>query len=235
MIRTKFEINIIYRKEWALKWAILCFLMMILAYISANFLESKALTIACFAILAASFLFIKQIMRYFSRKATLILDPESIAFDISNIKGNRKQISLSYSFSGIAAYRFQIPTTRFVCFTLYLKSGERRDFSFLKKSIENPPYDIDAIIRIIQTAFQEFNAFNNFSEAIELKPPYFASNKGLFTILVLVILLFTLIILAVSQDKYPGLTILGSILVIGQIISRRYDELNLLNELRGNL
>jgi uncharacterized protein YacL len=123
---TKFTSYIIYRKEWALKWAIALLITLLLAFISGTYLKSKPLSLFFFGIMIASFIFIKFLMNYFIRKATIQLDTNKISFHIFKLKDEVEEAFLDYSLFDIKSYNIKFPTNRFACLTLNLNSGNKK-------------------------------------------------------------------------------------------------------------
>lgn len=223
---TKYTSYIIYRKEWALKWYIFVAISLGLAFTSSFYIKSKLLTISFFALTFATFIFVKIIMKYFTRKAIINLDTTKISFNIFKLKDEIEESFLDYSLFNIQSYNIKFPTNRFACLTLNLNSGNKKEFSFLRRPFNDSQSDTDTVIESIHLSFKQFNIVHKETKTIEFEPSFYASRKGLITIVVLCMLLIIPIALAIHLNKNLPLTFLASILIIGQLVSRRMADLN---------
>jgi len=101
---TEFTSYIIYRKEWALKWFIILAILFSFLLVSNWYLKSKFLSILFFALLLGSFLFVKIMMKYFTRKALIRIETDKISFNILNVKDDSEDSFLVFPFDKIKSY-----------------------------------------------------------------------------------------------------------------------------------
>ena len=223
---TEYTSYIIYRKEWALKWYAFIIISLGLSAISNFYLKSRPLTILFLALTFASFLFIRKVMNYFTRKVFIQLDNDKISFDILKLKDDAKEFFTDYSFFDINSYNIQFPTSRFACLILNLNSGSKKEFSFLTRNLSDSQSDTNKMIESIHRSFKLFNIEHKKVKTIEFEPSFYASKKGLYTIVTLVLLSIIPILLAIKLDKNLPATFVGTILIIGQLIIRRSTDLS---------
>jgi hypothetical protein len=223
---TELTSYIIYRKEWAFKWFFSLGLLSGFAFTSDYYLKSRLLTILFLCLILATFILIKPIMRRFTRKAIIQLDNNKISFNILKLATGQQESQLEYSFFDIQSYNIKFPTNRFTCLTLNFNSGNKKEFSFLRRQFNNSQSDTDIVIETVHSTFTQFNILHNATNAIGFKPSFYASKKGLYTIIFLTILLSIEIGISIRLNKYlPSTFSLASILLIGQLISRRMTDL----------
>lgn len=222
---TEYTSFIIYRKEWALKWYSFIIVSLGLSALSNFYLKSRPLTISFLALTFVSFLFIKIVMNYFTRKALIKLDNDKISFDIFKLKDDNNESFVNYSFFDIKSYNIQFPTSRFACLILNFNSGSKKEFSFLTRRFNDSQSDTDKIIESIHTSFKQFNIQHKQDKTIVFEPSFYASKKGLYTIVSLVLLSIITIVLAIKLVKNLPATFVGAILIIGQLIIRRSTDL----------
>lgn len=164
-------------------------------------------------------------MNYFTRKALIKLDNDKISFDIFKLKDDNNESFVNYSFFDIKSYNIQFPTSRFACLILNFNSGSKKEFSFLTRRFNDSQSDTDKIIESIHTSFKQFNIQHKQDKTIVFEPSFYASKKGLYTIVSLVLLSIITIVLAIKLDKNLPATFVGAILIIGQLIIRRSTDL----------
>ncbi|MBS1653443.1 MAG: hypothetical protein JSU05_01250 [Bacteroidetes bacterium] len=213
-----FQSYIIYRKEWAVKWFSAIIILIALGFISDKYLNSRALAILFVVLLMLPFVFIKSMMNYFTRKATIRLDAEEISFDISKLGNEDEQQNEKYQMHNISCYQIQFPNNRFSCLILKFKSGNKKEFSFHRKKISDEQSDTDLIIETVHKTFEQHD--------IEFLPSFYASQKGLYTIIFLLILVCIAVGISIYSNKNLPLTIIGSMLLIGQVVSRRMSDMS---------
>lgn len=165
-------------------------------------------------------------MNYFTRKVFIQLDNDKISFDIFKLKDDTNEFSVNYSFFDIKSYNIQFPTSRFACLILNLDSGSKKEFSFLTRRFNDLQSDTDKVIESIHTSFKRFNIEHKQAKTIKFEPSFYASNKGLYTIVSLVLLSIIPIVLVIKLDKNFPATFMGTILIIGQLIIRRSTDLS---------
>jgi len=231
---TEYTSFIIYRKEWALKWYAFIIVSLGLSALSNFYLKSRPLTILFLALTFISFLFIKIVMNYFTRKVLIKLDNDKISFDILKLKDDTNEFFVNYSFFDIKSYNIQFPTSRFACLILNLNSGSKKEFSFLTRHFNDSQSDTDKVIESIHTSFKQFNIEHKQSKALEFEPSFYASKKGLYTIISLVLLSIIPIVLAIKLDKNLPATFMGTILIIGQLVIRRSTDLSFYEKMTTN-
>ncbi|MGN6399737.1 MAG: hypothetical protein ACTHMD_04750 [Flavisolibacter sp.] len=215
---TTFQSYIIYRKEWALKWFTTIIIFIALMFISDKYLNSRPLTILFLILLIAPFIFLKSIMNYFTRKVTIQVGIDEISFDITKLDNDVEQQNQKYKLLDISSYQIQFPNNRFACIILKLKSGDKKEFSFRRQNLSDEQSDTDLIIETVHKTFERHD--------IEFAPSFYASQKGLYTIIFLLTLLCIPFSIAIYLNKNLPLTIIGSVLIIVQITSRRMSDIN---------
>ncbi len=223
---TEYTSYIIYRKEWAFKWYAFIIISLGLSAVSNFYLKSRPLPILFLALTFASFLFIRIVMNYFTRKVFIQLYNDKISFDILKLKDDAEESFTDYSFFDINSYNIQFPTSRFACLILNLNSGNKKQFSFLTRHLSDSQSDTNKMIESIHTSFKQFNIEHNQVKTIKFEPSFYASKKGLYTIVSLVLLSIFTIVLAIKLDKNLPATFAGTILIIGQLIIRRSTDLS---------
>ena len=171
-------------------------------------------------------------MKYFSRKAIIKLDLNKISFDIYKLKDETEEAILDYSLFDIKSYNIQFPTSRFACLTIYSNSGTKKEFSFLRRPFKYSQSDPDTVIESIHSNFKNFNYAHADKKIINFEPSFYASKKGLYTIVFLGFLLIIPISLAIKLDKGLPLTFFGSILLIGQLVIRRMTDLTFYKKMK---
>ena len=157
-------------------------------------------------------------LKYFTRKATILLDPNEISFDISKLGNDEVQQNEKYKLFDIASYQIQFPNSRFACLILRFKSGSKKEFSFRRQILSDEQSDTDVIIETIHETLDRHQ--------IEFAPSFYASQKGLYTIILLLFLLCIASGIALYLNKNLPLTIFGGVLITSHIISRRISDLN---------
>lgn len=165
-------------------------------------------------------------MNYFTRKVFIQLYNDKISFDILKLKDDAEESFTDYSFFDINSYNIQFPTSRFACLILNLNSGNKKQFSFLTRHLSDSQSDTNKMIESIHTSFKQFNIEHNQVKTIKFEPSFYASKKGLYTIVSLVLLSIFTIVLAIKLDKNLPATFAGTILIIGQLIIRRSTDLS---------
>ena len=223
---TEYTSFIIYRKEWALKWYAFIIASLGLSALSNFYLKSRPLTIVFLALTFGSFLFIKIVMNYFTRKVLIRLENDKISLDILKLKDDNNESFVNYSFFDIKSYNIQFPTSKFACLTLNLNSGSKKEFSFLTRRFNDSQSDTDKVIESIHTSFKKFNIQHKQTKTIQFKPSFYASKKGLYTIASLVLLSIIPIALSIKLDKNLPATFVATILIIGQLLVRRSTDLS---------
>ena len=156
-------------------------------------------------------------MKYFTRKVIIQLDTDEISFDIRKLNDDEEQ-KQRYRLSDIASYQIQFPNDRFACLILKLKSGEEKEFSFRKQLLSDTQSNTDVVIERVHKTLEQHQ--------IEFAPSFYASQKGLYTIIFLVVLLCLAFATAIYLNKNLPLTILGSVAIIAHILSRRMSDIN---------
>ena len=128
-------------------------------------------------------------MKYFTRKALVGIDTDKISFSILRLQDDSEESFMNYSLSDIKSYGIQFPTGRFACLTLNLNSGNKKEFSFLRRPFADSQAETDTVIKSIHSSFIHFNIEHRETGAIEFLPSFYASKKGLYTIVFLTLLL----------------------------------------------
>jgi hypothetical protein len=219
---TTFHSYIIFRKQWALRWFSAIIILIALGFISDKYLNSRPLVILFLVLLILPFVFIKSMMNYFTRKATIQLDENGISFDIRKLADNEEEQNEKYQFPDIVFYQIQFPNSRFACIILKLKSGNKKEFSFRRRLLSDAQTNTDVIIETIHKTFKR--------QGIDFAPSFYASQKGLNTIIILLILLCIPFGIAIYLNKNLPATIIGSALLVGQIVSRRMSDISFYNK-----
>jgi hypothetical protein len=122
-----------YRREVAWTWFGAIILFAVLAYRSANNLNSRPLTMFFLALMVVPLAFIMVILRYLTRVVTIQLDTESIVLDIRKSSADSEGETLRFALGDIASYQIEFPNDRFACLVLKLNSGDKHHFSFRHK------------------------------------------------------------------------------------------------------
>ena len=198
------------------------------------YLKSRAVTILFFVLILASFLFIKIMMNYFTRKVLIELDNDKISFKIFKLKEDVEETFFDYSFFDIKSYNIQFPTSRFACLILNSNSGNKKEFSFLTKNRDKLQIDTNNLIEVVHKNFKHFNLEHQQVKTIEFEPSFYASKKGLYTIGFLVFLLVITIGLVIKLDKNLPATFVGSLLLIGQLLTRRSTDLSFYHRMKSD-
>jgi hypothetical protein len=222
---TEFTSYIIYRKEWAFKWFFSLGILLGFAFTSDYYLKSRFLTILFLFLTLATFILIKPMMRQFTRKAIIQLDNNKILFNILKLATGQLESQVEYSFFDIQSYNIKFPTSRFACLTLNLYSGNKREISFLRRPFNDSQSNTDIVIETIHSTFEQFNILHRATNAIGFKLSFYASKKGLYTIIFSALLLSIGIWISIRFNKNIPATFLASTLLIGQLISRRMTDL----------
>lgn len=189
-------------------------------FLSVRYLDSQPLSIFIFVLLIAPFIFLKALMKLFTRKAVINLESDKISFDITKLNGDEEKETQTYNLADIDSYQIQFPNSRFVCLILKLRSGNKQVFSWRRQgeTSENTNTVIESIHKFLE------------QHQIAFAPSFFASKTGLYTIIVLTLFLCVPFILAINQHKILPLTIFASIAMMAQIISRRANDLRFYNK-----
>ena len=219
----EYSAYIIYRKEWALKWV---FLMSIFLGVSAfaNFyLISRSLAIIFLALAVGSFLFIKSMMNYFTRKVRIRLYENELSIKVLKLKDDKEEDFFEFPFSDMKSYSIKFPTSNFACLRMTLHSGIKKEFSFLTRRLNESQTEKNEIIESIHSTLQHFNSKHK--EAIKFEPSFLASQKGLVVISSLIFLSIIVIALAFKFDKNLPATFAGTLLIIGQLLLARATDL----------
>ena len=161
-------------------------------------------------------LLIKKIIIYSSRKITIKLSNHNIIFVILNRTKKDKDYVERYDISDIESYQIGFPSYLFISLSFNLKSGKRKEFSFLCDNKNENEVDLKTKIETIHSAFK-LNKLN-------IVPTFWASKKGLYTMISFIILLIiSIVIVFYFQGNLP-VTIFGSLAILMQLLSKRYTE-----------
>ena len=193
---------------------------------SNAYLKSILLSILFLALPVGSIFFINIMMKFFTRKVCIQLDTDKISFNILKLKDDTEESLLDYQFFDIRSYNIQFPTDRFACVILNLNSGNKKEFSFLTQQFNESQTDTDMVIESIHSSFKQFNIEHKEAKVMEFEPSFYASKKGLYTIVFLGLLSIIPIVLAIKLDKNLPPTLIGSVLIIGKLIIRRSTDLS---------
>lgn len=213
-----FTAYIIYRKEWALKWAAFLVVTIGLAMVSSFYFKSEPLTTLFFALAIASFIFINIIMNYFTRKALIQLNTDKISVSTRKRTDDAEEQIKEYSLVDIASYQIQFPNSRFACLIFKFKSGKKHELSLRRNIHREVTVNTDSVIEHIHSFLEQHQ--------IPFAPSFYASKRGLYTIIFLSLLLFSAFVIAINFNKNVPATLIGSILLVGQVISRRVNDLD---------
>lgn len=187
--------------------------------ISSKNLNSKPLTVLFIILLIIPFLFIKQIKKYFTRKVIVQLNNNNISFSIKKLNNDEEEQFKDYPLLAISSYKIQFPTNDFISLTIKLNSKKQHEFSFRKNFLNDIETNAESLIETIHKTFEQ--------NKIEFVPAFFATKKGLYTIIFLITLSCVPFGMAIYLNKNLPATIFISIAIILQIISRRVSDLNL--------
>ena len=149
------------------------------------------------------------------------LDTDGICFDIKKLSDDIEQTK-KYNLLDIASYQIQFPNNRFACLILKLKSGKKQEFSFRRQTTDDTIDNADRVIENIHKFLEQHQ--------IEFAPSFYASKKGLYTIIIIIVFLCVPFVLAINLNKSLPAIIIGSIALVMQIISRRVSDLNFYNK-----
>lgn len=172
----------------------------------------------------------KAVMKYFTRKIVIQIGDDFISFCLGKRNNDLEQVLERFSFHDIEGYQFQFPTYRFTSLILNLKSGKKKEFSFLRQQTEDTEVSNDFLIESIQKSFRQYNTLKDKGETIKLKPSFYASKNGFYTIIFLVLFLLIPITIIIGQHKSLPITLIFTSLIIVHLILRRIADLKLYNK-----
>ena len=201
----------------ALKWFLLMPVIVALIFFSINYLHSKPLALSLLSLIILPFVFIKSLMNYFTRKVTIQVEDDEIFFNIQKKRNEKEDQNQSYKLHDIKSYQIQFPTYRFACIILKLKAGNKKEYSLRTEKLADTQTDTDIIIETLHKTLDRHE--------IKFAPSFFASSKGLYAIVFLVVLLFIDLAIAIYLNKNPAPTLILVIMLIFQIVIRRTSDM----------
>jgi len=181
--------------------------------------------IISFAFLLLPFLFLKSMMKYFTRKATVSINGNSFSIITHKIANDEDYKSETYYLDNISSYGIQFPNDRFASIILNLKNSKKIEYSFIQKRLEESQDDTGLVIDSFHQLIKDYNNKQPEVGNIHFVPSFFATKKGLFSIIILVILLFITISLTIYLHKNIPATFLLSIALVGGILMKRRNDL----------
>ncbi len=180
--------------------------------------------------MALPFLFMRILIKRFTRKISLQLYPDYFVTKIPDQGGNEteKKIDLDK----LASYSIQFPNEKFSSIKFKLHNNDSFEYSFFQKKQNDGDSDGIELINSFHSMIKNYNSTLN-TNKIEFKPSFYATNAGLTLIITLSVILVVAILLSYSySQKSLPITFIFSFILILQLIIKRRKELNYYNSMR---
>lgn len=216
------QTHIVYRRElfaWAIGYLIVCLGAEI---VLIEVVKSTAISLVGLMAMVLPLALMPLLLRVFTRDVNVDLSPDQFRFEIMNKKGPEEKI---IKLSEIESYSIQFPTNKINCIRFNLTDGRSLEFSFLKHRKDVSVVDSVELIERFRSAIGEYNSGKAVVRKILLSPSFYASTKGLYCIIGLCVFLVAAILLAFYKGKSVPLAFLFSLILVSQLISKRWKEL----------
>ena len=216
---------LVYRKEMFVKLIIFATIGLSLLYVSNHFIGSRFLSLFFLIITVVPFLFISKVLKIFTKKVVIIFKKNSITLTVQNSK-NKITSTVEYYLNEIKSYTIQFPTFRFASIKLDLKNGKSVEYSFLQQKQDDTQASSDEILKRFHLIIENYNQTSFDTKKIFLKPSFFASKSGLFSIIGLCCLFIIAISLHISYHQmksFPISLFFGFMTIIQLIFKRKAD------------
>lgn len=215
---------VIFRKKLFFVLMIYFFVLVILILLTIYKFKYESLQFFCLAFFVLPLIFIKKIIDYYTFEIEVTINKESLDFKIKDKKNNQQYNSTNILFATIRQYEILFVNRRFADIIIYSEEDKKFTYSFLRKSELENQISADQLIKKIQESIIVYNTGLT-KKRINLKPSFYASKLGLYSILLLVILFITAIICHIlySLKTLPVSLFLGFMILIQLILRRKTD------------
>ena len=199
---------------------------MVLGILSVYLLKSRVVSIVLLILMVAPLFFLRLLVRKFTKKIAFTF------YDDYFITVVDDKIENTVSLNRIKSYCLQLPNERYNSIKLRTKDDKAIEYSFFQRKQNNEDTDADELIRQFRLLINDFNKKSS-TDRIELRPSFFASKQGQYTIVALVgLLIFGMILWAFFSEKSLPFTFVFSVLLIIQMMVRRKRELDYYKAIR---
>lgn len=173
--------------------------------------------------------FYKRIYDKYVKAVKVTISPEGISVVTSSL--SEKLVGVP--FADLAHYKVLFPTAKLMAVEFGLKSGKNMELSLLREGNDKKyiTYD-DITVNALQTAINMHN--KGINEKVKLLPSFYASRKGLYAILFLIIVCTIGITIFISYKKFSPLTMLTVPGLIFTVLTKRYAEMEVYKKLKKN-
>ena len=223
---------IIYRKDMALRLTLTILICILLMLFSIYYLKSNSLAFIFCIVVILPLLFIKPIMKKFTRRINIKLQKNF--FSVAIIKNdNEDKMYEDYPLNQISTYNIQFPTRKFSAIKLNLKKGKSLEYSFFKEKQFVEQTDTEELLKSFQAMIKNYNNMVSTKEQILFVPSFIASFYGLISIVVMVALLSAAILIHILyQVKTLPITLFFGFTLIIQLMLKRKSDLDYYNKMR---
>jgi hypothetical protein len=214
--------HIIYRKELFVKGIAYVIVCLLLEIVFLYVVKSRTVCIILLIAMVLPLPFMSLLLNAFTRETDVELNHDYFNFGITD-KGNKleKRIDLTE----LEYYSIQFPNNKFISVRFWLRSGKANEFSFFREKREGD-INTNELIESLRSSIRTFNSRPGIAKKIALRPSFYASNGGLYSIVALSLFFLAGIILAsFYREKSVPVTFVFSLILIVQMILKRKKDL----------
>jgi hypothetical protein len=216
------QTHIVYRRELFLKAMVYLIVCLGVEIVLIEVVRSTAISIVGLIIMVLPLALLPLLLGVFTREVSIDLHPDQFNFEIRNKKGPVEKV---IRLSELDSYSIQFPTDRFSSIRFNVSDGKSHEFSFFKQKKDVSDVDAAELIESFRRVINDYNSRREITRRITLRPSFYASNGGLYLIIGLSVFLFAGILLAFYKGKSVPLAFLFSLILIFQLIWKRWKEL----------
>jgi hypothetical protein len=194
--------------------------------VASNYLlKSKVINIILLIFLIIPLPIIKILLKAFTRKIFIQLEPAYITVEIIN---NREgQLQRRLDLKDLKSYCIQFPNDKFNSIRFSLRNGKSFEYSFFKQKQSDEDIDTAQLIDAIQHLITEYNNSTTETSRISLVPGFYATFAGLLCIVGLsVSFAVAMFLFSLQNARSLPVTFLFSFLLIVQLIIKRKRDLD---------
>lgn len=225
---------IIYRKKMALTMSLSVLASILLMLFCVYYLKSKVLAFVFLVITVFPLIFIRAVMKRFTRKISIRLQRNLFSVSITKVDEENKEYK-EYPFSEISTYKVEFPNRKFSVIKFRLKQEKSIEYSFYKEKQSAEQTQMDDLLRSFQSAIKNYNDSVSSEMRIMLAPSFMASSYGLFCIILIASLLLVAVCIHILyQVKTLPITLFFGFTLLIQLTLRRRTDLEYYNKARSN-
>lgn len=218
------DAHIIFRKELFIKAILYIIFCSIIGLVSIYLVKSKILSIVSICLIVLPVVFIRVLLKRFTKKTVINLSDDR--FIITIINSDRNEIQKEFKLKEILCYSIQFPNDNYRSIKFYLRDGKTFEYSFFEKPRNEKEVGAERIMDSYNLLIKNYNKASDANQ-IQFKPSFYATNIGLLCIIGLSALFFLAIaITMLKNEKAIPVTLFFGFILIIQLILKRKKELN---------